>query len=129
MTRILVVDNYDTFVYTIVGYLAQLGAETVVVRNDAVPPHAQRSGFDGVLVSPGPGNPGEAGESLQVLRNGAAITAAVASIATAWRRYPTVSTRCLGNRSPRAAAGAARSAAGTSWASATTPTDAGPVCS
>ena len=38
MTRILVVDNYDSFVYTIVGYLDQLGAETVVVRNDAVEP-------------------------------------------------------------------------------------------
>ena len=38
MTRILVIDNYDSFVYTIVGYLNQLGAETVVVRNDAVPP-------------------------------------------------------------------------------------------
>ena len=37
MSRILVVDNYDSFVYTIVGYLEQLGAETTVVRNDAVP--------------------------------------------------------------------------------------------
>ena len=72
MTRILVIDNYDSFVYTIVGYLNQLGAETVVVRNDAVPPVAERAGFDGVLVSPGPGNPGEAGESLQVIRDCAA---------------------------------------------------------
>lgn len=72
MTRILVIDNYDSFVYTIVGYLNQLGAETVVVRNDAVPPLAERTGFDGVLVSPGPGNPGEAGESLQVIRDCAA---------------------------------------------------------
>ena len=69
MTRILVIDNYDSFVYTIVGYLNQLGAETVVVRNDAVPPVGERAGFDGVLVSPGPGNPGEAGESLQVIRD------------------------------------------------------------
>ena len=37
MTSILVVDNYDSFVYTIVGYLEQLGASTTVVRNDAVP--------------------------------------------------------------------------------------------
>ncbi len=70
MTRILVVDNYDSFVYTIVGYLAQLGAQTVVVRNDAVP--ADRSGFDGVLVSPGPGTPAAAGQSLQVIRDCAA---------------------------------------------------------
>ena len=61
MTRILVIDNYDSFVYTIVGYLNQLGAETVVVRNDAVPPVAERAGFDGVLVSPGPGTPADAG--------------------------------------------------------------------
>lgn len=72
MTRILVVDNYDSFVYTIVGYLAQLGAETVVVRNDAVPPLDERDGFDGVLISPGPGTPAEAGESMQVIRDCAA---------------------------------------------------------
>ena len=72
MTRILVVDNYDSFVYTIVGYLEQLGAETVVVRNDAVPALADRAGFDGVLVSPGPGTPAEAGQSLQVIRDCAA---------------------------------------------------------
>ncbi|WP_448062683.1 aminodeoxychorismate/anthranilate synthase component II [Cellulomonas hominis] len=72
MARILVVDNYDSFVYTIVGYLAQLGTETVVVRNDAVPPVAGRTGFDGVLVSPGPGTPAEAGASLQVIRDCAA---------------------------------------------------------
>ena len=54
MTKILVVDNYDSFVYTIVGYLNQLGADTVVVRNDAVPPLSDRAVYDGVLVSPGP---------------------------------------------------------------------------
>ncbi|WP_146930450.1 aminodeoxychorismate/anthranilate synthase component II [Cellulomonas xylanilytica] len=69
MTRILVIDNYDSFVYTIVGYLNQLGAETVVVRNDAVPPVAERAGFDGVLVSPGPGTPADAGQSMQVIRD------------------------------------------------------------
>ncbi len=69
VTTILVVDNYDSFVYTIVGYLNQLGAQTVVVRNDAVPPLADRTDFDGVLVSPGPGTPAEAGASLQVIRD------------------------------------------------------------
>ncbi len=59
MTRILVVDNYDSFVYTIVGYLDQLGAQTVVVRNDAVPSLAERSAYDGVLISPGPGHPAQ----------------------------------------------------------------------
>ena len=52
MTRILVVDDYDSFVFTIVGYLQQFGAECEVVRNDAVTP-ADAVGFDGVLVSPG----------------------------------------------------------------------------
>ncbi|GAA4834899.1 gamma-glutamyl-gamma-aminobutyrate hydrolase family protein [Luteimicrobium xylanilyticum] len=70
--RILVVDNYDSFVYTIVGYLDQLGAETVVVRNDAVPPLEERGGFDGVLISPGPGEPKGAGDSLDVIRDCAA---------------------------------------------------------
>ncbi|GAB3158109.1 gamma-glutamyl-gamma-aminobutyrate hydrolase family protein [Myceligenerans halotolerans] len=76
MTRILVVDNYDSFVYTIVGYLNQIGAETVVVRNDAVPePDADGrfhddsgTSYDGVLVSPGPGTPSEAGASESVIR-------------------------------------------------------------
>ncbi|WP_341359721.1 aminodeoxychorismate/anthranilate synthase component II [Georgenia sp. M64] len=65
MSRILVIDNYDSFVYTIVGYLQQLGAATTVVRNDEVP--ADLDGFDGVLVSPGPGAPKEAGASMEVI--------------------------------------------------------------
>jgi para-aminobenzoate synthetase component 2 len=65
MSRILVVDNYDSFVYTIVGYLQQLGAETTVVRNDAVP--GSLDGYDGVLVSPGPGTPKEAGASMEII--------------------------------------------------------------
>jgi para-aminobenzoate synthetase component 2 len=72
VSRILVVDNYDSFVYTIVGYLDQLGAETEVVRNDAVPSAAERAGYDGVLVSPGPGTPAGAGASMQVIRDCAA---------------------------------------------------------
>jgi para-aminobenzoate synthetase component 2 len=69
VTRILVVDNYDSFVYTIVGYLDQLGAETEVVRNDAVPSAAERARYDGVLISPGPGTPAEAGASMDVIRD------------------------------------------------------------
>lgn len=67
MTRILVVDNYDSFVYTIVGYLEQLGARTVVVRNDAVPTADEQATYDGVLVSPGPGTPRGAGRSMAVI--------------------------------------------------------------
>lgn len=51
MTSILVVDNYDSFVFTIVGYLEQLGARCEVVRNDAVTPDGG-AGYDGVLISP-----------------------------------------------------------------------------
>lgn len=69
--RILVIDNYDSFVYTIVGYLQQMGAACTVVRNDEVPTTADGSvdldGVDGVLVSPGPGNPSTAGRSLEVI--------------------------------------------------------------
>ena len=69
--RILVIDNYDSFVFTIVGYLQQMGAATTVVRNDEVPEDAagavDLAGFDGVLVSPGPGSPSTAGRSLDVI--------------------------------------------------------------
>jgi para-aminobenzoate synthetase component 2 len=64
--RILVVDNYDSFVFTIVGYLEQLGAECEVVRNDALSP-ADGADFDGVLVSPGPGTPEDAGVSMAMI--------------------------------------------------------------
>lgn len=66
MTRILVVDNYDSFVFTIVGYLSQLGADCEVVRNDAISTEAAAE-FDGVLVSPGPGTPEEAGVSMAMI--------------------------------------------------------------
>jgi para-aminobenzoate synthetase component II len=69
--RVLVVDNYDSFVYNLVQYLAQLGAESVVRRNDAVDLGGVRS-FDGVLVSPGPGTPERAGASMDVIRECAA---------------------------------------------------------
>ncbi len=70
MTRVLVVDNYDSFVYTLNGYLRQLGAETDVLRNDAFAADeaADRLGdYDAVLVSPGPGKPSEAGVSIPVV--------------------------------------------------------------
>ena len=67
MARILVIDNYDSFVYTIVGYLRHMGADTYVVRNDAVDLESIAD-YDGVLVSPGPGNPAEAGASMDAIR-------------------------------------------------------------
>ena len=71
MTRILVIDNYDSFVYTLNGYLMELGAETVVLRNDAFGPEeaaARIAEFDGVLISPGPGKPSDAGVSIPIVR-------------------------------------------------------------
>jgi para-aminobenzoate synthetase component 2 len=67
-TRILVVDNYDSFVWTIAGYLAQLGAEFEVLRNDAVTTR-DADEYDGVLLSPGPGVPAEAGVSPDMVRH------------------------------------------------------------
>ncbi|WP_298990841.1 aminodeoxychorismate/anthranilate synthase component II [uncultured Pseudokineococcus sp.] len=72
-SRILVVDNYDSFVWTIVGYLQQLGAECEVVRNDEVGASAVGE-VDGVLVSPGPGAPGDAGSSPELVRACAATS-------------------------------------------------------
>ena len=66
MTRILVVDNYDSFVFNLVQYLQQLGAECTVVRNDEVEA-AEARNFDGVLISPGPGTPEEAGISVAMI--------------------------------------------------------------
>ena len=71
MTKILVLDNYDSFVYTLNGYLLQLGATTEVLRNDVVsedelPELLAR--FDAVLLSPGPGTPAQAGLSIPIVK-------------------------------------------------------------
>ncbi len=65
--RVLVVDNYDSFVYNLVQYLAQLGVECVVRRNDAVELD-EIAEVGGVLVSPGPSTPDKAGKSMDVIR-------------------------------------------------------------
>jgi para-aminobenzoate synthetase component 2 len=65
--RVLVVDNYDSFVFTIVGYLRQLGAKCDVVRNDHVEV-GDAAGYDGVLLSPGPGTPEDAGVCVDMVR-------------------------------------------------------------
>ncbi|MFC7217182.1 aminodeoxychorismate/anthranilate synthase component II [Streptomyces polyrhachis] len=70
--RILVVDNYDSFVFNLVQYLYQLGAECEVLRNDEVSPSHAGAGFDGVLLSPGPGAPEQAGVCIDMVRHCAA---------------------------------------------------------
>lgn len=71
MVKILVLDNYDSFVYTLNGYLRQLGAQTEVLRNDVVEPEKLPElleQYDAVLISPGPGTPAEAGLSVPTVR-------------------------------------------------------------
>ncbi len=71
MARILVVDNYDSFVYNLVQYLGQLGAEVTVIRNDEVD-FSTLHNFDGLLISPGPGTPEAAGASIELVKYAAA---------------------------------------------------------
>jgi anthranilate synthase/aminodeoxychorismate synthase-like glutamine amidotransferase len=66
--RIAIVDNYDSFTYNLVQYLGELGAQVDVVRNDAVDADTLLAGHpDGVVISPGPGDPDDAGISLDVV--------------------------------------------------------------
>ena len=70
MTNILIIDNYDSFVYTLNGYLQQLGASTRVIRNDEVSTGELEhlvAEYDGVLISPGPGTPTDAGVSVSMV--------------------------------------------------------------
>jgi para-aminobenzoate synthetase component 2 len=69
MTRVLVVDNYDSFVFNLVQYLAQLGADVEVRRNDETGPgDPLLDDVDGVLLSPGPGRPEDAGCCVELVR-------------------------------------------------------------
>jgi para-aminobenzoate synthetase component 2 len=83
MTRILVIDNYDSFVYTLDGYLQQLGAQTEVMRNDAFPAEDAASWiarYDGVLLSPGPGAPAAAGVSIPIVHAAIAASSPVLGV-------------------------------------------------
>lgn len=100
MKRILVIDNYDSFVFNLVQYVAQLGADPVVVRNDVVTPDQAGAQEllaqyepDGVLISPGPGTPESAGVSIGMV--GACTSAALPLFGV-----------CLGHQAIAAAAGA-----------------------
>lgn len=96
--RILVIDNYDSFVYNLVHYLAQLGAEPTVRRNDEMAP-TDLDGFDGVLTSPGPSTPESAGVSVPVVAE------------CAERRLPLFGV-CLGHQAIAVAFGATVTRAG-----------------
>ncbi len=92
--RVLVVDNHDSFVHTLVGYLVELGASCDVIEADDVTDvEAAVDGFDGVLISPGPGRPSDAGASIEVVRAAGA------------RRLPLLGV-CLGHQALAEAFGA-----------------------
>src|ERR1700679_3931721 len=95
MTRILVVDNYDSFVFNLVQYLAQLGTDVVVRRNDEVDVDDEDDELldtvDGVLLSPGPGRPEDAGCCVDLVR-------------TVGQRVPVLGV-CLGHQAIAAAYG------------------------
>jgi anthranilate synthase/aminodeoxychorismate synthase-like glutamine amidotransferase len=67
MANLAVIDNYDSFTYNLVQYLAELGAEPRVFRNDEVTV-GELAAFDGIVISPGPGTPSDAGISTQAIR-------------------------------------------------------------
>ena len=73
-TRVLVIDNYDSFVYNLVQELGELGADPVVHRNDAIDVDGIRAaGPDLILISPGPGRPEDAGVSVAVIEELAGV--------------------------------------------------------
>ena len=101
MTRVLVVDNHDSFVHTLVGYLHELGAETTLVESDALSAAALERmlpGYEALLLSPGPGRPADAGVSVEAVR------------IAARRRMPTLGV-CLGHQTIGEALGTAVSEA------------------
>ena len=69
VARLFVLDNYDSFTFNLVQYLCELGAEIFVARNDATTPDAiAAEGYDGIVISPGPGVPSDAGISEDLVR-------------------------------------------------------------
>ncbi|HKA30265.1 MAG TPA: aminodeoxychorismate/anthranilate synthase component II, partial [Candidatus Binatia bacterium] len=69
MPRVLMIDNYDSFTYNLVQYLAELGADVEVRRNDAITlDEVEALAPDGVVISPGPCTPREAGVSVPIVQ-------------------------------------------------------------
>ena len=66
--RLLLLDNFDSFTFTLADYLRQLGAEVVVRRNNATLDELQRLDFEGIVLSPGPGTPAQAGVMPAVIQ-------------------------------------------------------------
>ncbi len=84
MVRVLIIDNYDSFVYNIAQYLGEMGAEIIVKRNDITLKEAMAAKPDRIVLSPGPGHPKDSGVTLDILR-------------TMSRKIPTLGV-CLGHQ-------------------------------
>ena len=69
MTNILIVDNYDSFVYNIAQYMGELGASVTVERNDSPRLQEYLGNMDGYVISPGPGHPRTTNMSLEIIKN------------------------------------------------------------
>ena len=70
MKKVLMIDNYDSFTYNLVQYLQVLGAEVSVLRNDEIKPEeVKKLGVEGIVISPGPCTPSEAGVSVDIIRS------------------------------------------------------------
>ena len=67
--RVLVIDNYDSFVYNLAQYLGSLGVEPVVMRNDVPLEEMRSTHADALVVSPGPGRPEDAGNSIEAIKS------------------------------------------------------------
>jgi len=68
MVKVLLIDNYDSFVHNIAQYLGAMGAEVIVMRNDATLDKVEGSTPDRIVLSPGPGHPADSGVCLEILR-------------------------------------------------------------
>src|SRR5260370_7659892 len=82
--KLAIIDNYDSFTYNLVQYFGELGVEPAVFRNDEVTV-GELAGYDGVVISPGPGTPDDAGVSNQALKD---LTGKVATPRAALRHQP-----------------------------------------
>ena len=70
MKKLLIIDNYDSFTYNLVHYFEELGAEVIIAYNDKIEiAEIEHKLFDGIVISPGPSNPENAGISLEVIRH------------------------------------------------------------
>ena len=68
--KILLIDNYDSFTYNLYHYLSSLKCKVEVLRNDKINIHmVKKNKYDKIVISPGPGNPNQAGQCINIVKN------------------------------------------------------------